>query len=146
MVNTKAQKQRMLSFILVDYCKFSFDFPRMKNIVSLYHSINVTQEIDKSASWCWNIFKVHIFWEGHKILRNLHQLFDLQYIGQIHNWWKFRKILWPSQNIWTLLEFHYICTYFCSCYVSRWQIWCLKSGFYLPSFGYQFHFRPKLLL
>jgi hypothetical protein len=49
MVNTKAQKQRMLSFILVDFCKFSLDFPRMKNIVSLYHSINVTQEIDKSA-------------------------------------------------------------------------------------------------
>ena len=28
-------------------------------------------------------FKVHVFWEGHKILRNLHQLFDWQYIGQI---------------------------------------------------------------
>ena len=28
-------------------------------------------------------FKVHIFCEGHKILRNLHQLFDWQYIGQI---------------------------------------------------------------
>ena len=27
--------------------------------------------------------KVHIFCEGHKILRNLHQLFDWQYIGQI---------------------------------------------------------------
>ena len=27
--------------------------------------------------------KVHIFWEGHKILRNLHQIFDWQYIGQI---------------------------------------------------------------
>ena len=54
-----------------------------------------------------NIFKiflkVHIFWEGHKILLNLHQLFDWQYIGQItNNWWRFRKILWPSQNIWTL--------------------------------------------
>ena len=32
--------------------------------------------------------KVHIFWEGHKILRNIHLTF--------------RKILWPSQNIWTL--------------------------------------------
>ena len=28
-------------------------------------------------------FKVHIFWEGHKILRNLHQLFDWYYIRQI---------------------------------------------------------------
>ena len=27
--------------------------------------------------------KVHIFREGHKILQNLHQLFDWQYIGQI---------------------------------------------------------------
>ena len=27
--------------------------------------------------------KVHIFWEGHKILQNLHQLFDWQYTGQI---------------------------------------------------------------
>ena len=26
---------------------------------------------------------VHVFWEGHKISRNLHQLFDWQYIGQI---------------------------------------------------------------
>ena len=28
-------------------------------------------------------FKVHIFWEGHNILQNLHQLFDWQYIGPI---------------------------------------------------------------
>ena len=27
-------------------------------------------------------FKVHIFWEGHKILRNLHLTFDWHYIGQ----------------------------------------------------------------
>ena len=27
--------------------------------------------------------KVHIFWKGHKILRNLLQLFDWQYIGEI---------------------------------------------------------------
>ena len=26
--------------------------------------------------------KVHIFWEGHKILRNLHFTFDWHYIGQ----------------------------------------------------------------
>ena len=35
------------------------------------------------CSLCVDIFKVHIFWEGHKILRNLHQLFDWHYIGQI---------------------------------------------------------------
>ena len=27
--------------------------------------------------------KVHIFWEGHKILRNLHRRFDRYYIEQI---------------------------------------------------------------
>ena len=27
--------------------------------------------------------KVHIFWDGHKILRNIHKLFDWQYLGQI---------------------------------------------------------------
>ena len=27
-------------------------------------------------------WKVHIFWEGHKILRNLHLTFDWHYIGQ----------------------------------------------------------------
>ena len=48
------------------------------------------------------IHKVHIFWEGHKTLGNLHQLFDWQYIHRTNNWWRFRKILWPSQNIWTL--------------------------------------------
>ena len=30
-----------------------------------------------------NFGKVHIFWETHKILQKLHQLFDWQYIGQI---------------------------------------------------------------
>ena len=31
-----------------------------------------------------NFFKVHIFWEGHKILWNLHRRFDWHYIGQIY--------------------------------------------------------------
>ena len=46
-------------------------------------------------------FKVHIFWEGHKILQNLHLTFDYstysQKLGE-----DFAKFLWPSQNIWTL--------------------------------------------
>ena len=41
--------------------------------------------------------KVHIFWEGHKILRNLHLALHRTKVR-----WRFRKILWPSQNIWTL--------------------------------------------
>ena len=48
--------------------------------------------------------KVHIFWEGHKILRNIHQLFVVDMYCQSNNWWRFRKILWPSQNIWTLSQ------------------------------------------
>ena len=33
----------------------------------------------------YNAFtKVHIFWEGHKILRNLHRRFDRYYEGQIY--------------------------------------------------------------
>ena len=31
-----------------------------------------------------SVGKVHIFWEGHKILRNLHRRFDHYYIGQIY--------------------------------------------------------------
>ena len=48
--------------------------------------------------------KVHIFWEGHKFFRNLHQLFVLCTYCQSNDWWRFRKILWPSQNIWTLKQ------------------------------------------
>ena len=40
------------------------------------------------------LYKVPIFWEGHKILRNLPLTFDCMYCR-----WRFRKILWPSQNI-----------------------------------------------
>ena len=49
------------------------------------------------------LVKFCIFWERHKILRNLRpsSYFCLQYI-QTKVRWRFRKILWPSQNIWTL--------------------------------------------
>ena len=48
-------------------------------------------------------FKVHIFWEGHKILRNLPLTFDRMYCSQKLEE-NFAKILWTSQNIWTLLN------------------------------------------
>ena len=47
--------------------------------------------------------KVHIFWEGHKILRNLPLTFDRMYCSQKLGE-DFAKILWPSQNIWTLQD------------------------------------------
>ena len=48
------------------------------------------------------IHKVRIFWEGHKILRNLHSAyFCLEYI-QTKLRLRFCKILWSSQNVWNL--------------------------------------------
>ena len=58
------------------------------------------RKLSKRTSVHWHV-KVHIFWEGHKILWNLHQL-TWQYIGQIIG--GDFPILWPSQNIWTLLK------------------------------------------
>ena len=49
------------------------------------------------------IFKIkgHIFWEGHKNFSKSSPNFWLQYIrSKVKG--RFRKILWPSQNIWTL--------------------------------------------
>ena len=46
--------------------------------------------------------KVHIFWEGQNFLRNRHLTFDWHYLHRTKVRWRFRKILWPSQNIWTL--------------------------------------------
>ena len=51
--------------------------------------------IDRTSTVVWTVLlkpkstrsteiKVHIFWEGHKSLRNLHCRFDLHYIGQIY--------------------------------------------------------------
>ena len=46
------------------------------------------------------LVKVHIFWGGHKMLRNLHRRFDWHYkVHRTNLRWRFRKILWPSQNI-----------------------------------------------
>ena len=47
--------------------------------------------------------KVHIFWEGHKIFGKSSPNFWPQYI-QSKVRWIFHKILWPSQNIWTLTD------------------------------------------
>ena len=50
-----------------------------------------------------HVVKVHIFWEGHKFFWKSPPYFWLQYIVSKVSW-RFRKILWPSQNIWTLLN------------------------------------------
>ena len=48
-------------------------------------------------------FKVHIFWEGYKIFAKSPPFFDWYYI-QSKKGGDFAKFLWPSQNIWTLIE------------------------------------------
>ena len=46
--------------------------------------------------------KVYIFWEGHKNFAKSSPNFWLQYIrSKVRG--RFRKILWPSQNIWTVV-------------------------------------------
>ena len=52
---------------------------KMYNIHMLYLVIVSCNNYLTSSS-C----KVHIFWEGHKILRNLHLRFDGYYLGQVY--------------------------------------------------------------
>ena len=58
--------------------------------------------------------KVHIFWEGHKILRNLYLTFDWHYIYRTKESWRFHKILWPSQNKWAVFKIVLPSSIFCS--------------------------------
>ena len=64
---------------------------------------STTTYVDQILVWLMKyctclIYIVHIFWESHKILWNLHVTFDTQ--SKVR--WIFRKIKWPSQNMWTL--------------------------------------------
>ena len=73
----------------------------------LYAKVFFKAHTGCSTFLCWrtlNYWKVHIFWEGHKILQNLHHRFVLCSNGQIYVRWRFPKIVWPSQNIWTLIN------------------------------------------
>ena len=48
-----------------------------------YFQFSQKNEQKNSTLLLWYLkFKVHIFWEGHKILQNLHLTFDWHYIGQ----------------------------------------------------------------
>ena len=58
--------------------------------------VNLTTDMEFSFD------RVRILWEGHKILRNLHLTFVHSTYIQTKGRWRFLKILWPSQNIWTL--------------------------------------------
>ena len=54
--------------------------PKAKRALFFMASDSVVLALKKK-----NMFKLHIFWEGHKILRNLHCRFDSYYIGQIYS-------------------------------------------------------------
>ena len=58
--------------------EFGFDFTLS---LDLWHE-NVCFCIEFNCVDKKLAFKVHIFWEGHKILQNLHLTFDWHYIGQ----------------------------------------------------------------
>ena len=68
--------------------------------VPSYMRLNVFLSIPNKAKEK-KMFKVHIFWEGNKFLRNLHSRFVLCSNSQIYGR-DFAKFLSPSQNIWTL--------------------------------------------
>ena len=80
-------------------------------------------------SWIFlhELDKVHIFWEGHKILQNLHLTFVL---CSARVRWRFRKILWPFQNIWTLLSKMCVDQFFSMTAIYREKCWkvCLGHG------------------
>ena len=82
--------QKLIMFNIKSPLKFVYQIYFMSTDYSTIY-LNKTEE---SFSGFFFFFKVHIFWEGHKILRNLPLTFDCMYCS---------KILWPSQNIWTLL-------------------------------------------
>ena len=85
----------LLYFFFHVICKISnFDKGTIKHLAKA-----------SSTEMTWTIFewplttnsKVHIFWEGPIILRNLH-------LRKTYLRWRFPKIFGPSQNIWTLPE------------------------------------------
>ena len=56
-------------------------FVQIQNVHMDYHKVIIFFFNLKSFK---KLGKVHIFWEGHKILRNLHRRFDWHYIRQIY--------------------------------------------------------------
>ena len=107
MLTVRKEKKRMKSLVFLQYLKKA-----CTQYLYCHYGTNAFTALSKffvifaPRRWklSYQIIKVNLFWEGHKILRNLHQLFDWQYLHRTNNWWRFCKILWPSQNIWTLTK------------------------------------------
>ena len=70
----------------------------MKNQIIAWYKLKIWLSIQgPDVSW---LIKVHISWEGHKNLAKSPPFFDYQ----SKKGGDFAKILWPSQNIWTLTD------------------------------------------
>jgi hypothetical protein len=84
-----------LKWILNYYCsEFKSKF------FTLFQSFNLVIWILMSWTWLSKLLKLrYVFWEGHKILQNLHRRFDRYYIcmSSTNLRWRFLKHLWPSQ-------------------------------------------------
>ena len=61
----------------------------------------------KCCPYVWLVFKSWLWWREYGILRRPQNFAKSPpiiwlAIHRTNNWWRFREILWPSQNIWTL--------------------------------------------
>ena len=77
-------------------------FSRRESKTRLWQEINKWKNLwveSQVQQYCSN---VHIFWEGHNIFAKSSPHFWLA-LHRTKVRWRFHKILWPSQNIWTLL-------------------------------------------
>ena len=91
---------RLIQYLFEKTLHFSVykDIPKSWNS-SFFYKYSVD---DRKASWeIQQLDKVHIFREGHKMLWTSTLLLIALHRTKVR--WRFRKILWLSQNIWTLL-------------------------------------------
>ena len=98
-------------------------------IKEIYSKIGILLNIRSKMQPKLQYNKVKTLWEGHKIWKKSPTCFDKTAVFKVHNYilrrpqnfaksspyfwlvlhltkvrWRFCKILWPSQNIWTLLS------------------------------------------
>mgnify|MGYP007048354000 CR=1 FL=1 len=98
--NFEKMSQSSLAFLrnVKEIGSFFFKFCCLLRISELYLALEFSRATIFSVKIGKN--KVHTFWKGHKILRNLHLTFDRHYIGQKkgEDFAKFCGLL----RIWTL--------------------------------------------
>ena len=80
--NSFTKKETLNEYFKV--CKCSKSSFQIKYVLSssIVGTLSHCAKRETDGSLKGGFFKVHIFWEGHKILQNLHLTFDLHYIGR----------------------------------------------------------------